>query len=554
MRWQVLGASPASSPAKRLEQITALLLDHRGLTEPKIRHAFLHPKDPHTLTLNEVGIKPGHVKKAIARINQAKKAGEPVIVFGDYDADGITATAILWEALTAIGCKAYPFIPSRDRHGYGLSIKGIDEAISSLKPDVQSLKPLIITVDNGIVAHEAASYVKDQGMDLIITDHHQVDTTLPPSIALVHTTELAGAGVAWMLAKELAPQSASSTLDLVTIGTIADMVPLLGSNREIVAHGLPLLQNTSRPGLLALFAQAGIEPGTTIGTYHVNYIIAPRINAMGRLEHGLDSLRLLLTSNPERATTLAQRLNDTNITRQDLTQSFLKQAHSLVDSWQEHHLLVVDHADFHEGIIGLVAGKLVETYYRPAVVIAQGKTVSKASVRSIPGVDIITYLRKFKQFYINAGGHSMAAGFTIKNELIGDFKRTIQADALTAISKDTLIPSLLIDCELNLDDINRQLFESLELLKPYGIGNREPVFCSRHCRVVDCRPVGKTGDHLKVAFQTASGTVYHAIGFNLAKLIGTTTPTFIDVAYTIEENVWNGHRSLQLHLKDIISK
>jgi single-stranded-DNA-specific exonuclease len=556
MNWNILSVLNQSSASQKRDEIITALLNNRGLTDSAQQQAFLHPAPPASLTLDSVGIDSKQTEKAVKRIIQAANKGEPIIIFGDYDADGITATGVLWETLSYLKIPAYPFIPSRDRHGYGLSVKGIEEAIFSLKPGVRGVKPLFVTVDNGIVAYEAAAYLKANHIDLIITDHHQPGPTLPPCYALVHTDSLAGAGVAWMFAKSLATHMKAgesitgSTLDLTTIGTVADMVPLTGANRQLVTAGLVALQKSKRPGLKALFDNAKIEPDTPITTYHINYVIAPRINAMGRLEHALDSLRLLLTTNPDRAVSLAHVLSDTNVTRQDLTQTFLDQAQTLVGETLNQNLIVVDHADFHEGVIGLVAGKLVETYYRPAIVISRGELVSKASVRSVPGVNIIEYLRQFSAFYVNAGGHPMAAGFTIETHKISEFKSVIQADALKTINPELLIPSLTVDCAITLEDISMDLYQALQQLKPFGMANREPVFCTSQCRVIDIRTVGKTGAHLKVSFQAPSGTIYHGIGFNMAKKVSLDA-THVDVAYTIEENVWNHTRTLQLHLKDV---
>lgn len=544
MRWHIL-SSQISSVTNHAE-IIHNLLEERKLGDSR---TFLHPPDPLTMTPSSVGIDEMVFNLTLKRIRQAITSGQPIIIFGDYDADGVTATAVLWETLNLLGAKVYPFLPSRERHGYGLSVTGIQDALLLLKSKDQSLKPLFITVDNGIVAHEAATYLKKQGIDLIITDHHLPGDSLPACYALVHTEKLAGVGVAWMLAKALNPSLAPGLLDLVAIGTVADMLPLVGPNRSLVKSGLETLKTTKRPGLLALYNEAGIDAQNGLSTYHVNYVIAPRLNAMGRLEHALDSLRLLLTTNLKKAQNLAQLLSDTNKSRQDLTKVFIDKAEAMVGKTSEHLIVVAD-AAFHEGVIGLVAGKLVEKYYRPSIVISRGETISKASVRSVAGVNIIEYLRLFSRYYINCGGHPLAAGFTIESGKIDGFKQAIQTHALKAINQADLIPQFDIDCEISLDAISMALYQDLQPLKPFGMGNREPVFCVHDIRIGNARTVGKTGDHLKLTLQAPSGTLYQAIGFGLGHFL----PKLGDhcsVAFTLEENVWQGQHSLQLHLKDI---
>lgn len=577
MHWQISQTINSYSPQERLKAIRSAILKDRGLTTKTAIADFLHPPSPLALTLKQVGLDPQAIKTTCQRLKLAIKNKQPIIIYGDYDADGVTATAILWETLNALGAKAYPFIPSRQAHGYGLSVKGLTDALAQSDSLSQTTSPLIITVDNGITAHAAAQALKERGLDLIITDHHQLSDTLPTAYAICHTPLLSGAGIAWILAKELIKSSpevkvvhtsgvdnlAIQTLDLAAIGTIADLMPVVGVNRSIIKFGLEALTHTHRLGLLAVFEEAGIL-GQAITPYHVGFVVAPRLNAMGRLEHALDSLRLLLTTNLERAKNLAQLLGETNKTRQDLTQQYIDQALNLVGETSER-ILIVDHEEFHEGVIGLVAGKLAETYYRPAIVISRKELISKASVRSVSGVNIIKLIREFSSELVSVGGHPMAAGFTIKTQNIDNFRFKLTEYAQTAIPKEALIPSLKIDCQVELTDLNQSLFNDLETLKPFGIGNPKPVFAVDHVQVKDARTVGVDGRHLKLLVSDPTGYTLPAIGFNLGNLVlpgSVSSPEVkevlssgverrVDLAATLDQNTWNGKTTLQLQLKDI---
>jgi single-stranded-DNA-specific exonuclease len=332
MRWQINHDLTQESTGSKEQRITAIInaiLQSRGLADARQIKDFLQTVSPSSYTPDDVGIDASQLSRAVSLINRAITDQQPIIVYGDYDADGITATAILWETLHHLGAKAVPFIPSREHHGYGLSVKGLEDALKLVDSN-----PLVITVDNGIVAHQPAQWLQDNAIPLIITDHHAPGDQLPQAESIIHSTKIAGAGVAWFVSKELSEKYAASTLDLVAVGTIADMMPLLGINRSFAKHGLDELGKSQRPGLEALLKQANVDLSQNLTPYHINYIIAPRLNAMGRLEHAIDSLRLVCTRNPQRAAILAEKLGATNRTRQDLTVDLLAQA--LVKSTQKH--------------------------------------------------------------------------------------------------------------------------------------------------------------------------------------------------------------------------
>jgi single-stranded-DNA-specific exonuclease len=555
MQWEINSRLREKTTKQRKEEIIKTLLKNRGIFSKEKIKRFLNPAKPETLTPEEVGIKKTQVSKAINRIKKAIQNQESIIVYGDYDADGICSAAILWEALHAIGAQALPFIPHREKHGYGLSIKGIDDILNKSTPT------LIITVDNGIVAHEAVNYARKKGIDVIICDHHEKSSKTPKALAIIHTTKLAGSGVAWIFAKEISRKfktktSTVSSLDLVTIGTIADMVPLVESNRSIVKFGLKALQNSQRRGIQELFKEAAIDPDE-VRTYQINFIIAPRLNAAGRLEHALDALRLLCTKNKNRAKSLALKLGTTNRRRQKLTEEMLTQAKEIYSAKSKQDgmekIIIIEHQDFHEGIIGLIAGKMVEEFYRPTIVLSRGKRVSKASARSITGFNIIEAIRRAEHLLIDAGGHPMAAGFTIESTKIETFKTSFRNIADKTIDLDLLKPTLNIDCLIELSDITWELYRQIEKLEPFGIGNPRPKFALESCKLINARAVGSEQKHLKLTIGD-SGKVINGIGFNLGFLNQKLEPgTTVSLAFTLEKNVWDGREELQLKIKDVKS-
>ncbi|MFC1653333.1 single-stranded-DNA-specific exonuclease RecJ [Patescibacteria group bacterium] len=551
MRWNIIQQITSKNKKTRTKEIVKKILKNRELISKNQIDRFLSTKDPLSISLKEVDIDSKQVSIAITRIKEAIENKEEIIVFGDYDADGITATAILWETLHELGARVLPFIPHREKHGYGLSTKAIDSLLEDKDPK------LIITVDNGIVAHEAVDYIKQKNIDCIITDHHVSSDSLPKADAIIHTTKLAGAGVSWIFSREIIKklnkeeiETSKNTLDLATIGTVADQVPLIENNRNIVKAGLIFLKNTKRPGLLALFKQSDFDP-KVLSAYHINYIIGPRINAMGRLAHGLDSLRILCTKNNTQAKNLADLLSDTNKERQDITFELLQLAKEVVGE-VEGKLIIVDHSDFHEGVIGLVAGKLAETHYRPSIVIGKGKKTSKASARSVKGINIIELIRKAEDLLINAGGHPMAAGFTIETGKISEFKKVLLEIARKEIDEELLTPLISIDCQINIEDISWELFESLKGLEPHGMGNKKPVFCIKNVKVLEKMTIGRDKNHLKIILpsEVKKQTSIEALWFGHGQ-DSDNIKDEVNIAFTVDENTWNGRSKLQLFIKDI---
>jgi len=535
MRWRILGKGNLDI----LEQ----LLANRGLKTKKQRQEFLHPQNPYRLTTKDVGIAQAQFRKAIVRLKQAIKNKEKIIVYGDYDTDGVCATAIMWEAIHQQSDQVMPFIPSREQ-GYGLKV----EKIESLAK--QGVK-LIVTVDQGIVHNQQVARANKLGIDVIVTDHHQPGKKLPRAHAIVHTTKLAGVGVAWFLAREFLQQKNQPDLDLVTIGTITDMVSLLGANRSLTTFGLKSLAQTGRTGLRALYQAANLE-GRPLGSFEVGYLIGPRLNASGRMADPMEALRLVCTADSMRATTLAQQVNASNQKRQRLTGQTLLHARQLwLQAGEKESLIFVYHESYEHGVVGLVASKLKDEFYRPAVVLAPRQDGWVASARSIEEFNIIEAIRQCADLLGAHGGHPLAAGFSVTSEKIDELKQRLSGLAVDKLKGKKLNPTLKIDMELELADINLKFYQQLVKFAPFGKDNPQPVFATRKVRALGVRRVGANQNHLKL--QVGQGSkVFDAIGFGLGHFYEKfSSESPIDIAYQLDLNHWNGRSSLQLKLKDI---
>lgn len=550
-RWEVGNKSKIKNKILKIDEIIKILLENRGLKTKKEIQAFLYPK-LEEITIDSVGIDKKRLKRAIARIKKAIEKNEQIVVFGDYDVDGICACAIVWETLHGMGAKILPYIPHRMNEGYGLSEKGI----SSVQSQIPNIK-LIITVDNGIVAFDAVNFANKQGIDVIITDHHVPDASTkkkPNAYEIVHTTKLCGAGVAYLLMQEFkVDEKKTDHLELVALATIADLVPLKDANRTLVYHGLQKLHETKRIGLIELFKEAGLQQ-KDIDVYAIGHVIAPRLNAAGRLEYAMDSLRLLCTSNRERARKLAEQLGSVNRQRQLLTLSSVAHARLNVQEREKpKKLLFLFDESYQQGIIGLIAGRLTEEFYRPSIVISKGKEYSKASARSIRGFNIIEFIRSASQFLVDAGGHPMAAGFTVETKNLEKLQISLEDKAEEMLHEDLLIKSLHIDMQLPLEIVTQELFDAIKTLSPFGMNNPEPTFMSKDVVIADMKFIGKERKHIKFKFSSADkADQTDAIAFGFGERssefkIGDT----VDIVYTIDENHWNGNTLLQLKLKDV---
>jgi single-stranded-DNA-specific exonuclease len=549
-RWETLDNFQFSYSNFQIDKLLDILLANRGITTKKDKEVFLNP-NLEAVTAKLVGIDDKQLQKALKRIKKAIDGKEQIVVFGDYDVDGITGSAILWETLHELGAKVVPYIPHRIDEGYGLSIKGI----TNLKEQIENIG-LIITTDNGIVASKAVDFANEQKIDVIITDHHTTGEKLPDAYAIVHTTNLCGAGVAYILSKEIrslfgTKEEKDVHLELAALGTVADLVPLTDASRAIVKHGLPLLCKTKRVGLIELYKQAGLEKDV-FSVYEIGYVIAPRLNAAGRIESAMDSLRLLCTKSKSRAEILAEQLELTNRERQMVMKKAADHAKEVVHQKEAlKNVLVVAHEEYPPGVIGLVAGKLVEEFYRPSIVLSIGETHSKASARSISGFNIIEFLRTASAHLVDVGGHPMAAGFTIETKNLTILQEFLEGSVDTFITAELLTRVLKIDCDLPLGILDQSLYKAIQYLSPFGMGNPEPVFASRGVTVENMRLLGKENTHLKLWLK-ADGKSFEAIAFGMGSLASDLqTGSKIDVAYTLDENTWNGNTKLQLKVKDI---
>lgn len=541
-RWEVLN----KESIKDKNELLKILLTNRNIKTKEEIDNFLNPK-LEDINAKSVGIDIKQLSLSVERIKKAISEKEQIVVFGDYDVDGICGTAILWETLNHLGAKVTPYIPHRIDEGYGLSKIGI----SNLKSQISNIK-LIITVDNGIVANDAVDFANSQDIDVIITDHHTLGKKIPSALSIVHTTSLCGTGVAWILSKEFVIQEEFDHLSLVALATIADLVPLIGANRTLLRAGLESLHKTKRIGLIELFYEAGIEK-SKIDTYEIGHIIAPRLNAMGRLENAMDSLRLICTKDRKRAQVLAQLLSSTNKERQLITQEAMIHASTYVrgNKMYDGKLLFVIHESYEPGVIGLVAGKLVEEFYRPSIVLSKGEKFSKASARSVSGFNIIEFIREASEFLVDAGGHPMAAGFTVENEKIADLQKKLEGIAEGLLNDDSFVRNLRIDVKIPFSFLDFEFLDLLKKLSPFGMANPAPVFLTEKVTIDDMRLVGKEGKHVKFSLSKDDKKM-PAIGFGLAeKAANLHKGDNINIVYSVEDDNWNGNRRMQIKIKDL---
>lgn len=548
MKWNVL--------EQKTDNIISSLLKNRGILSSHEIENFLNPTHPSSFKNEEIGINKVDLKKAKLLVKSKIKKGNPIVVYGDYDADGICSTAILWETLHHLGANVMPFIPLREKEGYGLSVDGINSILEDDKYHFKNPKEaLIISVDSGIVAHEAVAFAQTQGIDVLILDHHEKEKTIPKATAILHTQSLCAAGISYIFCKDLlAPDSSSlaTLLELAAIATVTDLMPLLGPNRSIVKHGLELLNKTNRPGLRALFSVAGMDK---IGTYEIGFMIGPRLNASGRIENALLALRLLCATDFNKALEYARKLNETNKQRQEMMET--QTLHAIRNSeinirTSKEKIIVIEHESYHQGIIGLIAGKLVEKYYLPSIVISKGEEVSKASARSISGFNIIEAIRTSSTLLLGAGGHPMAAGFSIATTRIEEFKSAISKVASEQITDELLQKVLRIDCDLKFSQIDMDFYQKLRQFAPFGFGNPEPVFVTYDVSIHQMQTVGQGGKHLKLKVQQ-NHDVFDAIAFNFGEMASKLKiDDHINIAYTVDLNKFNGHENLQLKIKDIL--
>ena len=558
-RWQIAPRVSSLVIARfpELHPLLVQVLSNRGITTMEQAEAFLAPDSLIGNPFQMYGM-----NETVERLRRAIRAGEAIAVYGDFDVDGVTATVLLVQVLQSIGAKVKPYIPHRVEEGYGLNT----EALTQLK---EQGVHVVITVDCGVRSLNEVAFGKKIGLDMIVTDHHAPGEELPDSFATVNPKQalckypykdLSGAGVAFKVAQALlranesAPVSTNgkviseeALVDLVALGTVADLVPLTGENRALVKRGLAQLRSSERPGIQALVRQAAIKP-ESIEAGTIGYTLGPRLNAAGRLESALMAYNLLATHYPGEADDLAVKLEETNRERQRLTTEMtLKARDAVVSRADEDRLLFVSAPEFPEGIVGLIASRLAEEFYRPSVAVHRGETESRGSARSISEFNIVDALDECRDLLVRHGGHAMAAGFTVVNENLPKLEARLREIAARILATLELSPTLTIDAESLLSDMNWKVQKALEQLAPFGYGNREPVFLSRNVGVRDARIVGN--EHLKLTLSDGQ-LVWDAIAFRQGSWMGSLPPR-IDVAYQLEARTWNGEARLQLNVKDI---
>ncbi len=565
-QWQIREKYPAEFAEKfpEFHPIIRQLLYNRGIdTQAKVDE-FLQPdysQDLHDPFLFK------DMKKAVERIWQAVDKGEQVVVYGDYDADGVCSTALLVSFLQAVGIEPSVYIPHRELEGYGLNMKVVDQLIAENKN-------LIITVDCGTANHQEIAKLQSAGIDVIVIDHHHVEEELP-AFAFLNCansndnypfSKLAAVGMVFKVVQALFKQARQDGrklnikegqekwwLDLVAIATVTDVMPLVGENHTLVKYGLIVLNKTRRLGLRALLEVAGVELGK-IDTWQIGFIIGPRLNAAGRMDHANVAYALLMASSEQEARQYALSLQESNIKRQSLTDQFVRQAKEMVKDQLERgdKLLAVFNPKWDLGVVGLIAGRLTEEFHRPSIVITESQGKIKGSGRSIPAFDIIAAVEKSSDFLERFGGHKQACGFTIAGSKEMDNFITALKKEAAAISEEELKPHLFIDAEVPLHEISWELYSELEKFAPFGQGNPQPKFLTRNLQVIGVDFAGSEDKHIRLMVGDEAGLIRKTICLGLGEQWGDLQMgDRVDLVYEVSINEWNGNRELQLKIIDI---
>jgi single-stranded-DNA-specific exonuclease len=559
------------SSASSISPVLAQILVNRGMKTPEAIHSFLNPQ---VSCLSDPFLIEG-MEGAVERIRAAAHRGERVLIHGDYDVDGISATAITLKVLQQSGVDCRYFIPDRMEHGYGFKPHAVEFAR-------KAGATLIVTVDCGITSFDAATLCREKGIDLIITDHHEPmrkeksgaksikqpisqikeqdadSLLLPDAYAVINPkisapdselSMLSGAGIAFKLAQALSAADKNPVhdlLDLATLGTMGDIVPLWGENRLLVKEGLKLLQNSCRPGIRALKQVAGIE-GKTLKTGHLLFTLIPRINAAGRISNAENVVRLLLTDSDDEAVDLSSWLDRCNTERQQIEEKVYQEAMQQLADKGERSVIVLSSEGWHKGVIGIVASRIAEALYRPTFILSREGTVARGSARSIPPFDIYRALTQCTAFLRDFGGHRQAAGLEVNVSDIHSFEECMNSIAEEWLSPEDFVPVLEIDATVDLADITFDLAREFDMIEPFGCGNPEPLLGSKGLEVLYPKIVKDL--HLKMKLRQKNRSL-DAIGFHMAPVyqkIGTSPA--VDIVFTPCVNVWEGNTSLQLHLK-----
>lgn len=551
-RWRV--GFGGLAPVTTQKGLRKILLDHRRVGEVK-REAFFVPM--YDRDINDVAYFSG-MDRAIELIFEAIDKQERILVYGDYDADGITSTAVLVTALRDLGARVTPFLPHRVDHGYGLDLGVLKE--------LQEEVDLLITCDCGIANYDEIAWLKGHGIITIVTDHHTLPTKLPPADTIVHpllmkqgmiSAPLCGAGVSWKLATALLRDKRSSwahnqdyekwLLDLVAIGTIADVVPMTGENRVLVQFGLEILRRTHRLGLRCLLARLGIEM-SSVTAKDVAFSIVPLLNAAGRMDHPQPALSLLLTDDEHEAQELVRYLVSVNEKRRVLTRQMVSQAEAQM---KDSSYILVHSREWLPGMVGLVAGRLADNYNRPAIVVGSNGKHAVGSARSPEGTNILNFLQETQNVLMKLGGHAQAAGFSLDFTKMNDFEEGLDKASSNYLAATGESVWRNAEAVLSHGLIDWETVRLLESFAPFGPGNDQPEFVLLRMPLVTVRQVGKEGKHLKCSFEVGDELV-DGIGFGLGSFMTDKFPRWVDVVAGIEKNEYKGQTRLQLSLKDIV--
>jgi len=531
-------------------EIIAQLLFNRGITDNFQIVEFLQSSSP---DYHDPMLLPG-MHKAVNRIKEALTSKHPVGVFGDFDVDGVTATAIISDGLGQLGIEIIPYIPDRLTEGHGLNY----DAIQSLN---RSGAKLIITVDCGITSHKEVEMASELGIDVIITDHHMPPPLLPNALAVVDPkvedsiypfSELTGAGLAFKLIQGfynyLGVRMPNTVVGLAALGTVADMAPILGENRTIVKNGLNELENTSSLGLQALFQKANIF-GAPLTSETISFKIAPRLNASGRLQHAISSYDLLTTSSSEEAEALAVTLENFNLNRRTLTDTLYLIAQEKARLLGENApIILISDPNFSPGIAGLLASKLTNEFHKPAIVMSHEQNLMRASGRSIPGFNLISALYKCEDLFTKYGGHPMAAGFTIDANNLPVLKKRMTNIAETMIRDLPANPMLKIDVEVNPSRLIGDVYNWLQSFEPFGVGNPTPVFLAKNVEILKAWSVGSNAQHTRLKINDGVST-WDGIAFGY--LLDNISGRYQDLVYSLLVNNWKGKKALNLKVLDL---
>lgn len=574
-RWKVLPPQPGASEfAGRLgvSPIIGQILLNRGISDAEVGRAFLHPS---LLSLHDPMLMP-NMEMAATRVAAAIRDGEKIVIFGDYDVDGITATATLWHAIRLLGGNVDYYIPHRIDEGYGINTQAIGQLCD------EGAK-LIISVDCGVTALEPAALCKQRGVDLIITDHHETrpDGLMPECFCIVHprlgaegakaypNPHLCGSGVAFKLAWATGQQFAGgngkvnaglrqlllNATSLAALATIADVVPLVGENRILTHFGLMGLKQCNLTGVRALIESAGLL-GETVDSYDVGFRLAPRLNACGRMGHAAEAVELLTKADPARAAEIATFLEQQNRQRQATEREILAEALAQIEQLEldreEHRAIVVGGDGWHAGVIGIVASRIVDRYHRPAIVVAMDEEGGHGSGRSVAGFHLANALAEMGDLLEGSGGHEMAAGLRVHPSKFEDFRRRFMEHAQASIAPELLAPELRIDSEAQLSQMNKALVDEFQRLGPFGQGNPRPLLCCTDVELITPpNVVGKSAEHMQLRIKQGN-TSMKCIAFKLADLAPQLQKgTRIDIAVEPTLNTFNGYTNVELEVKDL---